>query len=85
VEIVIKNRDPLTARTCHNKTNLTKISERKTNDPTISVENTSDPDIYTVLALEAVCQGLGDTLSLIIASARTDRVDMSPTTNHIHE
>lgn len=45
---------------------------------TVRVENTRDTDIDTILTLEAVGEGLGHTLALVVASTGTDRVDVAP-------
>ncbi len=45
---------------------------------TIRVEDAHHADIDAVLAMEAVCQGLRDTLAFIVTCARTDWVYMTP-------
>ncbi len=43
-----------------------------------SLEDTGDTDVDAVLALEAVGEGLGDTLALVVARADADGVDVAP-------
>lgn len=45
---------------------------------TVGVEDTCNTDVDTVLAMEPVCQGLGDTLTFIVACTGTDGVNMPP-------
>lgn len=78
---MVKSDHIRTARTCGNSVNLTKISERQRNHFTICVKNTSNPNFYTILPMEAVRQGFGDTFSLVIAGAGTYGVDMAPAEN----
>lgn len=47
----------------------------------IGVEDTGDANVDTILSLEPVREGLGNTLALVVTSTRTDRVDMSPAKN----
>lgn len=49
----------------------------------VSIEDTRDTDINAVLAMEPIGQGLCHTFSLVITSARTDRIHMSPTRSFI--
>jgi hypothetical protein len=44
----------------------------------IGIENTGNTNFDIVLPHVSVREGLGNTLTLVIASTRTNRVDMSP-------
>jgi hypothetical protein len=49
----------------------------------IRVENTRNADIDVVLAVEAICERLGDALALVVAGARSDGVHVAPAKRQI--
>jgi hypothetical protein len=51
----------------------------------VGVENACDAHVNAVLVVETVCQSLGDALSLIVARAWTDGVDVAPAGDISHD
>jgi len=45
---------------------------------TVSVKDTGHTNVDAILSLKTICQCFGDTLSFIIASPGTNRIDMTP-------
>ena len=54
------------------------MSIEPTDGRTVRVEDTCDTNIDTVLAVEAVGEGLCNALTFVVACTRTDGVDMPP-------
>lgn len=52
---------------------------------TVGVEDTDDTDVHAVLMMEAVCERLGDTLALVVASTNANGVHMSPAATRIYQ
>ena len=64
---------------------MTLLGYIKINNITVSVENTCYSDVYTILSLESISQSLRDALPLIITSAGTDGVNVTPTIDILHK